>query len=283
MTIAKKFDWLDGDQIRPYVYVRPENEIESPGTFAQCDWFPFAPIKKNPLKVSEVDFANQILNLEASAFHSSQMAMPRWVFFDCAIMPGIVTGFATRTKNLNQKMIDLLKPDPKSEWSPLSLFIIIPTSGKEWVAHNLCSINSELDPVDQFYGLGFLSKAFGLWYANIEVCCGMTQWNGHALKLHSHYGALEVLTSYTPVHSFPETLTYRLKVDSDYWNCFFNKKPSDHFHATYKPTSLQVEPLNVLSLQKLQGLIEQGEGPFFLDGDEIRKNGKPSLTVYQSK
>ena len=48
----------------------------------------------------------------------------------------------------------------------------------------------------RYYGLGFLTKAFGLWYANIPVCCGVTQWTSPALKIHSHYGVIEVLTAY---------------------------------------------------------------------------------------
>ncbi|MEZ4873543.1 MAG: hypothetical protein R2827_15140 [Bdellovibrionales bacterium] len=74
----------------------------------------------------------------------------------------------------------------------------------------MSSINALVPKEDRLYGLGFLSKAFGLAYANIRTCCGMTQWNSPAIRLHSHYGVLEVLTAFTPAHTHAHTLTYRL-------------------------------------------------------------------------
>ncbi len=280
-----KLSWLDEDYIRPYVYVREENKISNPGSLFKLDWFQKNPIYKNPLHVSEVDFADQILRLEGKAFESSNMAMPRWVFYDCAIIPGFVAGFAIKTEKLPAKMREVLKPNPGCEWSPLSLFIIIPTMGKgEWVAHNLCSVNSLVDENERFYGLGFLSKAYALWHANIEVCCGITQWGAHAIKLHSHYGAMEVLTSYTPVHSYARTLTYRLRVDPDYWMRFFDHKPAVNFKEHFRPAGFQIDPTQESSLRDLQTRIEKGQGPFFLEANEIRKL-KPvdPLTVFQPK
>lgn len=285
MTDVKhKFSWLDGERIRPYIYVRPENQIAHPGRHSKIDWFGAQPISKNPLHIKEVGFANQILRLESAAFESSQMAMPRWVFFDCAIIPGFVAGFAMRTKALPDELRELLQPEPDSEWSPLSLFIIIPTMGaQEWVAHNLSSANSVLKPEKRLYGLGFLSKAFGLWHANVETCCGMTQWSGHALKLHSYYGPLEILTAFTPVHSFAETLTYRLRVDSSYWPHFFGDQPIASFAQNYVATEHKIDRSSTTSLIDFQKRIEKNEGPFYLDGNEIRKNGKGPLTVYRPK
>lgn len=278
-----QLDWMDRDDIRPYIYVRTENQVASPGQrFRNHTWFTKTPVMKNPLAMGEVDFANQILNLESKAFASSNMAMPRWVFYDCAVMPGFVAGFAIKTQNVSERLREILRPDPESEWSPLSLFIVIPTMGQgEWVAHNLCSVNSLLSKSEQLYGLGFLTKAFGLWYSNVEVCCGMTQWRGPAIKLHSHYGALECLTAYTPVHSFATTLTYRLRVAPEHWPRFFDQQPTEDFRQRYKPAGFQVDPAQVSSLKSLQSKIEQGAGPFFLDSNEIRKASLDApLTVY---
>jgi hypothetical protein len=284
MSVKDKFSWLDGENIRPYVYVRPENNITLPGKHFSIDWFPGKPIFKNPLRMGEVDFANQILRLEGHVFASSQMAMPRWVFFDCAIIPGFVAGFAIKTRLLPKPLRDLMQPDPDSEWSPLSLFIIIPSMcAQEWVAHNLSSANAALPDDQRYYGLGFLSKAFGLWYANVEVCCGVTQWQGHALRLHSHFGALEILTAYTPVHSIAETLAYRLRTDPSYWPHFFDGQPVGNFKQKFQPAGLTVEPGQKQSLIALQQRIEAGDGPFYLDGNEIRRTSNGPLTVYTPK
>ncbi|MCB0342216.1 MAG: hypothetical protein H6626_01780 [Pseudobdellovibrionaceae bacterium] len=275
-------DWLDGEKIRPYIFVREENRTVDPGSRFDSDWFPFPPIYFNPLHMDQVTFADQIMRLESGAFDKSGMAMPRWVFYDCGIMPGFVAGFACHRDHLKASHAKALAPDPSLEWIPISLFIIIPARAQgEWVAHNLSSINALVEKDDRLYGLGFLTKAFGLWYANIGICCGMTQWQSPAIRLHSHYGAFEVLTAYTPVHSYARTLTYRLQVDPLYWALFFSKNQSREFITHYKPAGFQVDPKNDDSLKAFQRRIENNEGPFFLDSQEIRNQPLDAeLSVY---
>lgn len=262
--------WLDSADIRPYIYLRRENRFAAPGRYLPCNWFKHEPIYKDPLKMDEVAFANQILTLEARAFQQSAMPMPRWVFYDCAVMPGFVCGFARRTSTFNPREKHILEVNPELEWTPISLFIIIPTLRPgEWVAHNLCTANSLVDEEDKIYALGFLTKAFGLWYANVEVLCGMTQWHSPARRLHSHYGPFEVLTAYTPVHSYARTLTYRSRLDFRYWPSFF-ETDKQSLVAHYKPAGFQVDPSDEGSLKSLQLKIERDEGPFYLSSAEIR-------------
>ncbi len=286
---SERLAWMTDENIRPYVYVRPENRIHQPGKIhAQLDWFPHDVLYKNPLEMNEVGFANQILSLEARAFGPSNMAMPRWVFYDCAILPGFVAGFAYRTKAMPQAIREIMgitaENEHEHEWTPLSLFIIIPTmSAKgEWVAHNLCSINSLLPKEESFYGIGFLSKAFSLWYANVVTNCGMTQWTSPAVRLHSHYGDFEILTAFTPVHSYARTLTYRVKVDITRWAQFFTKaQQKGDFQSRYRETGFLVDPVDEASLISFQRRLEVGEGPFFLDGVEtLQKELVDPLTVY---
>ena len=284
---SERFNWLRDDSIRPYVFVRPENRIEKPGEYhAGLDWFPHEVLYKNPLEMDQVSFADRILDLESKAFGPSGLAMPRWVFYDCAIVPGFVAGFAQKTGALSPAVRNGLQGNEGGEWTPLSLFIIIPTMSKdgEWVAHNLCSINSLLPKEDQFYGIGFLSKAFGLWYANVKTCCGMTQWGSPAVRLHSHYGDFEILTAYTPVHSYSRTLTYRVKVDISTWSSFFTKTPTDDFLARYQKTGLQVDPKDDQSLIDLQRRLERKDGPYFLHGWEtVEKGLNDPLNIYVRK
>jgi hypothetical protein len=279
-----RLSWLRDENIRPYVFVRPENRIDEPGIqHPGLDWFPHEVLYKNPLEMDEVRFADQILYLETKAFGPSGMAMPRWVFYDCAILPGFVAGFAYRTSALPDAVRRAVSVEDGDEWTPLSLFIIIPTMSHkgEWVAHNLCSINSLLAKEDAFYGIGFLSKAFSLWYANVVTCCGMTQWTSPSVRLHAHYGDFEVLTAYTPVHSYSRTLTYRVKVDIDRWSQFFTKKSVGGFHGLYQKAGFEVDPTDEASLKSFQRRLEKGTGPFYLDGAEtIAKELTDPLTVY---
>lgn len=265
-------EWLNSDDIRPYVYMRRENLFSQPGR-RPLDWFKYEPIYRNPLVMDEVSFADQILNLEGKAFAKSDMKMPRWVFYDCAIMPGFVCGFAHKTATLPQAWRAALEPNESLEWTPISLFIIIPSlQPGEWVAHNLCTVNSILSEKDQLYALGFLTKAFGLWYANVDVLCGMTQWLSPAIRLHSNYGPFEILTAYTPVHSYARTLTYRSRINLDYWPAFFNhtEKQTEILHSDYEFSGFTVDPKDDESLRALQRRIENGEGPFFLKPLEVR-------------
>lgn len=260
--------WMDGQKVRPYIFVRNSNKIVNPGQH-DLDWFPFSPLVKDAQSMSEGPFTDQILNLENTVF-GEKLAMPRWVFYDCAIMPGITAGFAVRKEAAPASVLSVCRPDEGAEWVPLSLFCTIPTMRPgEWVAHNLSSINSALPEQDRFWGLGFLSKAFGLWYANIETCCGMAQWRSPSLKLHSHYGDIEIVTAFTPSHTYAQTLTYRLKVNPSEWDRFFTENQSSRFRSQYKASGLTVDRKDDASLIRLQERIERGEGPFFLDAAEI--------------
>lgn len=284
--LLKKVPWLKSEDIRPYVFVRPENQISMPGARHRLDWFTEEVIVKNPLDLEELSFAEQIYFIENAAFGPSAMQMPRWVFYDCAVMPGFVSGFACRTEKLPaeiRKILPVQKGNP--EWTPLSLFIIIPTMHKgEWVAHNLCTVNSLLPKAAQLYGLGFLSKAFGLWYANVDQCTGMTQWGAAALKLHSHYGHLEIIGSYAPVHSHAKTITYRAKVNTHNWEEFFTKEPDLAFLEKFEPTQIEIDPQDENSMIELQYRIQKNEGPFYLSAGEIASKAlTEKLKVYRMK
>lgn len=276
--------WLEIEDIRPYIFMRKENLFSQPGSYTKCDWFKNKPIYRNPLHIDQKAFADQILNLESKAFQHSGMPMPRWVFYDCAIMPGFVCGFAQRTETLPRSYREQVGVDPDLDWTPISLFIIIPTVRRgEWVAHNLCTANSLTDKSDHLYALGFLTKAFGLWYANVEILCGFAQWQSPSIRLHSHYGSFEILTAYTPIHSHARTLTYRTIIDGKCWPTFFTKN-GDEMNGRYAAMDFTVDPRSDHSLISFQHRLERDEGPFFLDPHEIRTEPLDApLRVYRMK
>ena len=274
LSSHSRLDWLDYSQVRPYVFVREDLRVKSPGSLFkdQINWFDdIEPLWFNPLHQKQVEYSNLILNLEAKAFAASGLGMDRWVFYDCAVMPGFVAGFAHKTETLPDFMKKALGVDEiKREWTPISLFIVIPTMKPgEWFAHNLCSVNSLLDRKDKFYGLGFLTKSFGLWYANIANCCGATQWKSPAVRLHALYGDFELLTTYTPTHSYPKTITYRLDVKPQRWSKFFWPEPSDTFEESFEKTGKTINPEDESNLIHWQNELEEKKGPFYLRSYEI--------------
>ena len=280
----KLMKWLGDPDIRPYVFVRKKNRVKDPGQ-GPLDWFEKQPLYFDPLRMENVGFANAILNLEGKAFDASGMPMERWVFYDCALMPGFVCGFAARTKSLPASVIRVLGVDSSLEWTPLSLFIIIPSMvNGEWVAHNLSSVNALIPKEERFWGIGFMSKAFGLWYANIQTCCGMTQWKSPALKLHSHYGYFQILTAYTPVHTYSKTVTYRLNVDTNLWPGFFGHRTQTDFIESLEYSGFLIEPDSEESMKHFQARLEERENDYFLDAQEILdKPLDAALRVYQRK
>ena len=181
-------------------------------------------------------------------------------------MPGIVVGFAVRTSKLSEAIRKVLPVNDRLEWTPISLFICIPTNeDNHWVAHNLCSVNSLLDKKDNFSCLGFLSKAFGLWYFNVQKLYGITQWLNPALGVHTSFGLFRLVTAYTPIHNIPASLTYLAEVDSSLWTRFVEEE--DNWKSPLKPAGFEIIPNKEQTLIDLHKRIRRGEGPYYLSPD----------------
>lgn len=280
-----KPEWLDDPNIKPYVFVRQENRTLQPGSLHEFPWFDNNFLIKDPLKMKESHFGHAIMNLDAIAFGKQQMVTPPWVFYDCGVLPGVIAGFAARTESLSVKLKRKLRVNPLEEWTPISLFIVIPTvQAGTWMAHNLASVNSILDRKEQYKSLGFLSKAFGLWYANIERLYGVTQWHSPALKLHPSYGEFQLVTTFTPLHDYSNSVTYCCLVDSKVWPQILDKKISDKkFLNQYKAIGT-LDPTDEKALKKLQKRLEEQKEKIYLSGVEIlnKRIGEP-IHLYKRK
>ena len=288
----KTKDWLYSGKIQFYIYSRKENKIQNPGSeHLHCaSWFESIPqVFKDPFDVKERLFGEMIYALDDMAFSSINLVSPRWVFYDCAILPGLVCGVACHESLLPgkaQKIFRLFSHE--SSWVPISLFIIVPTlRPNEWVAQNLCTLNSVLDKPDRLYGLAFISKAFGLWFANVRQCLGMTQWNNPALKIHCQYGLLELVSAYTPIHSHANTMTYQCKVDDRMWPYFFHKAPAS-LRESFKDNHrgfFSMNPIDTSSQMFLQSKLTERKSPIYLNSWEISEaRGCPSLiTLWEKK
>lgn len=277
--------WLSDKNIKPYVFVRQENRTLQPGSLHQFPWFNNNFIIKDPLKMKESHFGHAIMNLDAMAFGKQQMVTPPWVFYDCGVLPGIIAGFAARTETLPVRVKRKLKVNHLEEWTPISLFIVIPTvQAGTWMAHNLASVNSILEKKDQYKSLGFLTKAFGLWYANIERLYGVTQWHSPALRIHPNYGEFQLITTFTPLHDYSNSVTYCCLVDSKIWPQNFESAGAEKkFLSKYRSVGT-LDPQNEKALKKLQKRLEDQKEKIYLSGPEIvsKKIGDP-IHLYKRK
>ncbi len=285
MNLKYKPAWLNSKDIRPYVFVRRENRSMHPGQTHDFNWFDDNFLEIDPLRMKNAQFGLQIMKLDQKAFGQQQMVTPPWVFYDCGVLPGFIAGFAARTESLSTKLQRKLDVSVDSEWTPISLFIAIPSvQANTWMAHNLASVNSLLPRDEHFKHLGFLSKAYGLWYSNIERLYGVTQWHSPALRLHPNYGEFELVSTYTHLHDYSNSVTYCCNVKAEYWKQSFDKEflaPS--FKKQFEVVS-DLDPKVEKNLKTLQLRIEEKRESFYLNGHEVlnKKMGE-KLHLYKKK
>ncbi len=153
-------------------------------------------------------FYDLLHSLDGLAFGPKGMPMDKWVFYDCGEMPGGVCGFGVRADKLDDSALKEFKIDKDYKGLiPISMYIAIPMMSGEWFGHNLSSANRVLET--PLPGLGLFTKAFALKVFQIQIMLGATQWDSSALHIHLQLADMELLSSYTPAHSFNNTMTYK--------------------------------------------------------------------------
>jgi len=173
-------------------------------------------LRFDPLRVSSSAFLNILSRLDALTFGPVGLSMPRWVFYDCAEMPGGIFGFARPAAAVPEWVRRALHVEEGYEGPvPLSMYVAIPMlEPGAWHTYTLCSLN-EVAPGSAPAGLRLLTQAAGLHTFGIEAAVGATQWRSPKLSVHARFGPLDLLTAWTPAHSDPWTLTFRFPVDPD--------------------------------------------------------------------
>jgi hypothetical protein len=167
----------------------------------------------DPQSQANEEFLGLLKNLDQLTFGPLGMEMPKWVFYDCGVMPSAVFGFCGPASDLEPWVLRALQVPPDYEGLvPYTIFIAIPTLEKgAWFTHTLCSIN-EVCTGAVPAGLTMLSFALGLRTLRAQQLYGTTQWRSQRLRTFVSMGPLELVTAYTPGHSVKRTLTWRLKL-----------------------------------------------------------------------
>ena len=184
----------------------------------------------DPLRTASADFLVQLQTLDRLTFGPEGMPMPRWVFYDCAELPGGIFGFARPAHTLPPAVRDALslpRNCPPTALVPFSMYIAIPVrrptpateragtgGGGSWFGHNLASLNPVF-PTLKMKGLASVTKALALKTFRASEQVGATQWDSAALHIHTRFGPLDLVTAWTPAHSEAETLTYRFDVTDE--------------------------------------------------------------------
>ena len=203
-------------------------------------------------------FFELLEKLDQASFGGQGMGMPRWTFYDCAAMPGTVFGYCLERDQVDSKLLDKFGFNINDcEYIPISMFVAIPKLGVDtWFAHNLCSLGNYFG----IKGLGLKTKFDGLNIMQAKTFYGATQWGSSALHIHTQIADLELVSSFTPNHTYPHTLTYR---------CQFSGREL----ATEKRMASSYEGLicadDKKQQEQLQAEIENGL--------KIKLNGRPFL------
>ena len=208
LPIAAKYQQML-ESTEPYILTFPGNLPE----YNLCPFGREIP-RKNILSCVDARnavFFNLLQRLDTLSFGPVGMPMEKWVFFDCGEMPGGIFGLGISGDKLTDEILNKYQLDKNYKGLvPISMYIAIPMANRSsWFGHNLCSANSFLDDSYAFSGLALLTKAFGVKVFNIRDCYGATQWESGALNIHTQLADMEVISAYTPAHSFSETMTYK--------------------------------------------------------------------------
>ncbi|PIQ90756.1 MAG: hypothetical protein COV71_02805 [Candidatus Omnitrophica bacterium CG11_big_fil_rev_8_21_14_0_20_41_12] len=221
----------------------------------------------NPLLTKDFDFINRIIKMDELSFGPGGMGMPRWVLFDCALIPGAVIGFGIPANQLTSADQALLKV-VGDDFVPLSMYIAIPNAdGKSWFGHNLSSLNGILK--EDLKGLGLLTKYYALGVLKIEKLIGATQWDSAALGLHLKLSPMKLLASHVSIHTHENTLCYES----------FNFYPEEQVLGDQRPLQIKTKEFtsDLVGIKNLQKRIEAGEEIIL-----ISKDSKQSVFHLQS-
>lgn len=173
----------------------------------------------DPEVAANGEFFRLLQRLDQLTFGPEGMPMDRWVFYECAELPGAIYGFAMSDDALTDAEREALGvPDDYGGPVPFAMYIAIPMATapgdrrRTFFGHNLASLNGVF-PERRLRHLGSITKALALRAFRAERFYGATQWSSNALFIHTKFGPLELDSAYTPAHSLPATLTYAFDVD----------------------------------------------------------------------
>lgn len=231
----------------------------------------------DPLRMRSHGFLERLKRLDEVTFGPEGMPMPRWVFFVAAELPAGIVGLGRPASELDEAGRKLLGvPSDYDELVPYSMFIAIPMSEEHtWMGHNLASA-AFLLPEEKLNGLGSITKALALRVYRAKWQIGATQWDSHALNVHTRLGPLEVLTAWTPAHAEPWTVTYRAVVNDD----TLKNLARDPAGKVDRPEpDLYIESTDHQGMRDLQERIEAGERFAIADRPESTGPGTQRIPI----
>lgn len=232
----------------------------------------------DPTRMASKVFLHRLQTLDQLTFGPEGMPMPRWVFYDCAELPGAIFGFAMPARTLPADARRQLGGGDPDDLVPLSMYIAIPMRPPAvWFGHNLASLNPVFPDLD-LTGLASITKAVGLAVFRCGTQFGATQWDSEALHIHTRFGPLDLITAWTPAHSEASTLTYRFDVTEERLR---HALGDPAVTLAYPEPDLEVDQGDEELMQRLQAEIERG-ARYVVAGRPRRVSGRQRVPLSKS-
>ncbi len=229
----------------------------------------------DPTRVGTAGFLRRLIVLDRITFGPEGMPMAKWLFYDSAEVPGAIFGFAHRAERLPADVARRLElGEHPTGLMPLSMYIAIPTRPPHaWFGHNLASLNRVL-PKLGLSGLASITKAMALKAFRCRCQLGAVQWRSPGLYIHTRFGALELITAWTPAHTDAATLTYQIQITDERLRCGLGDPAATRHRSA---ADFQVAADDQTAMQELQARIESGER--FLISGPPRRGDDGSINV----
>jgi hypothetical protein len=196
----------------------------------------------------------------AEAVHATR-GLPKWAIYHCLQVPGVVVGLALPAAAAPLDVRTTLDvPHGYDGLVPVSMVAAVPTvEAGTWHVYGLGALNG---PAGRTLELAV--TALG-----IRQVVGSVTWESPDLAAHLTLGPLEIITAWTPAHTDPATLTYRVEIG--------RTRPSS-VNAERASATRRITCGHEAELRDLQAALESG-ARYQLVGAPFARQGRTSIAV----
>lgn len=168
----------------------------------------------DPTRQGSAQFLRRLERLDRIVYGPFAMAMPRWAFYDCAELPGLVCGFACEADAMPARLRETAWLDAVDGPVPLSMCVTLPTLDPgRWLTYVLCDVHEALPGLTP-PSLRVLSLALACALTGARNMQAVTQWASSKLAALARFAPLRLDAAWVPAHSLAATCVVSFDADS---------------------------------------------------------------------
>lgn len=157
---------------------------------------------------ASASFIEGIRRFAELAYAPLGVRTPRWVLYDCAVIPGLVFGLAGAALDLAAETVESLGFAADYEGPvPLSILAALPTLEPDhWFVYEVASLDQAGRGDLRAATLGAAIELLGA-----ETITATAPWRSSELAIHAAHAPLELLAAELPAHQQPATAVVRYR------------------------------------------------------------------------